>query len=101
MTRYSKNQEQVNLPKDLSLSRNLPNKYGKQLLDTATKTAVDALKTASKKLIYELAEVTGEFIGNKIADKIAKTKPVSDEISKDVEKNNNSTKEKMRNIKTN
>ena len=86
MTRYFKNQEQVNLSKDLSISRNLPNKYGKQLLDTATKTAVDALKIASKKLIYKLAEVKGEFIGNKIADEIAKTKPVSDEISKDVEK---------------
>ena len=33
----------------LSFARNLSNKYGKQLLDTATKTGLDALKNASKK----------------------------------------------------
>ena len=33
----------------LSFVRNLSNKHGKQLLDTATKTGLDALKTASKK----------------------------------------------------
>ena len=33
----------------LSFARNLPNKYGKQLLDTATKIGLDALETASKK----------------------------------------------------
>ena len=33
----------------LSFVRNLSSKYGKQLLDTATKTVLDALKTASKK----------------------------------------------------
>ena len=64
---------------------NLSNKYGKQLLDTATKTGLDALKTASKKLVHKAAEATGEFIGNKIADKITKRKPVPDENSGDVE----------------
>ena len=48
----------------LSFARKLSNKYGKHLLDTA----VDALKTASKKL----AEAAGEFIRNEITDKIVK-----------------------------
>ena len=29
----------------------MSNKYGEQLLDTATKTGLDALKTASKKVV--------------------------------------------------
>ena len=33
----------------LSFEINLSNKYGKQLLDTATKTRLDALKTVPKK----------------------------------------------------
>ena len=40
----------------LSFVRNLSNKYGKKLLDTTTKTGVDALKTASKKLVHKTAE---------------------------------------------
>ena len=33
----------------MSFTRNLCNKYGKQFLDTDTKTELDALKTASRK----------------------------------------------------
>ena len=33
----------------LSFTRNLSNKYGKQLLNTATKTGLDVLKLLSKK----------------------------------------------------
>ena len=69
----------------LSFGRNLSNKYGKQLLDTATKTGIDALKTASKKVAHKAPEVTGEFIGNKIADKIVNPKPLPDENSWNVE----------------
>ena len=36
------------------------------------KSELDALKTASKKLVHKAAETTGEFIGNKLADKIVK-----------------------------
>ena len=43
----------------LSFVRNLANKYGRQLLDTATKAGLDALKTASKKVIQKAAEATG------------------------------------------
>ena len=42
----------------------------KKLMDTATKTRIDAVKTASKRVVQKTAEATGDLIGNKIADKI-------------------------------
>ena len=39
-------------------------------MDTATKTEIDAVKTASKRVVQNTAEATGDLIGNKIADKI-------------------------------
>ena len=39
-------------------------------MDTATKTGMDPAKTASKRVVQKTAEVTGDLIGNKIADKI-------------------------------
>ena len=45
-------------------------KYGKNLVDTATKTGMDAAKTASKRVVQKTAEATGDLIGNKIADEI-------------------------------
>ena len=68
-----------------SLARNLSNKYGKHFLDTATRTRLDALKTTSKKVVHKAAEGTGEFIGNKIAGKIVKPKPLPAENSRNVE----------------
>ena len=69
----------------LSFVRNLSNKYGKKSFDTATKTGLDALKTASKKVVHKAVKATGEFIGNKIADKFVKPKPTIDENSWNVE----------------
>ena len=57
----------------MSFARTLSNKYRKHLTDTATITGLDALKIASKKVAQKADEATGEFIGNKIADKIMKT----------------------------
>ena len=57
----------------------------KSTQSTATHTGLDAIKAASKKVFHEAAEATGEFIGNKIADKIVKTKPLSAEKSRNVE----------------
>ena len=54
----------------LSFARKLGDKYGKKLMDTATKTGIDAAKTASKRVVQKTAEATGDLIGNKIADKI-------------------------------
>ena len=39
-------------------------------MDTTTNTGIDAAKTASKRVLQEPAEATGDLIGNKIADKI-------------------------------
>ena len=49
----------------------------KKLLDTATKTGIDATKTASKRVVHKTAEAKGDLIGNKVADKttsVAKSK---------------------------
>ena len=53
----------------LSFARKFGDKYGKKLIDTATKTGIDAAKT-SKRVVQKTAEATGDLIGNKIADKI-------------------------------
>ena len=45
-------------------------KYGKKLMDTATKIGTDAARTAPKRVVQKTAEATGDVIGNKIADKI-------------------------------
>ena len=39
-------------------------------MDTATKTGIDAAKTASKRVVQKTAAVRGDLIGNKIADQI-------------------------------
>ena len=50
--------------------RKCGDKYGKKLMDTATKTGIDPAKTASKKVVQKTAEATGDLIGKKLADKI-------------------------------
>ena len=52
------------------LQKKIGNKYGKKLMDTATKTGIDAANTASKRVVQKTAEATGDLIGNKIADKV-------------------------------
>ena len=54
----------------LSFARKFGDKCGKKLIDTATKTGIDAAKTTSKRVVQKTAEATGCLIGNKIADKI-------------------------------
>ena len=54
-------------------------------MDTATKTGIDAAKTASKKVIKKTAEAT-DLIGNKVADKITSIgKPKEKEKAKKAE----------------
>ena len=50
--------------------KNLSNKYGQKLFDSAKKSTADAIKIASKREIQKAAEATGDLIGNKIPDKI-------------------------------
>ena len=45
-------------------------KFCKKVMDAATKTGIDAAKTAFKRVVKQTAETTGDLIGNKIADKI-------------------------------
>ena len=52
------------------LHKNVSNKYGQKILDSAKKPTTDAIKTASKRAIQKTVEATGDLIGNKIADKI-------------------------------
>ena len=40
----------------LSFARTFGNKYGKKLMDTATKTGLDAAKIVSKKVVQKTAE---------------------------------------------
>ena len=54
----------------LSFARIFGDRYGKTLMNTATKTGIDAAKTASKRLVQKTSEATGDLVGNKIADKI-------------------------------
>ena len=55
----------------MSFARSMNNKYGEKLVDTAKKSATDAIKTAFKRAIQKTVEATGDLVGNKIADKIA------------------------------
>ena len=51
------------------MGKNLSNKYGQKLLDSAKKSTANAIKTAWKRVIQKPAEAS-ELIDNKIADKI-------------------------------
>ena len=53
-----------------NIGKYLSNKYGQKLVDSAKKSATDALKPASKITLQKTAEATGDLVGNKIADKI-------------------------------
>ena len=75
------------------VAKNLSNKYGQKLPDSAKKSTTDATKTVSKRAIQKTAEATGDLIANKIADKITSVskKPAmelhnNDEIEVDVER---------------
>ena len=48
----------------LSFARKFGDKYGKKLINTATKAGIDAVKSASKIVVQKTAEATGDLIGN-------------------------------------
>ena len=65
-------------------------------MDTATKTGMDAEKTASKTVVQKTAEATGDSVGNKIAEKIASLgKPKEKEKNKRSRRNLYSTKKRQ------
>ena len=49
-----------------NISKNLSGRYCLKLLDNAKKSATDAFKTSSKRVIQKPAEATVDLIGNKI-----------------------------------
>ena len=70
----------------MSFAKKFGNKYDKKLMDTATKTGINAVKTASKTIVQKAAEDTGDLIGNKIADKNTSIgKPKEKEKTKETE----------------
>ena len=77
----------------MSFARSMSNKNGKKLVDTAKKSATDAIKTASKRAIQKTVETTGQLIGNKIADKITS---VSKKESDNNNNNNNNNDAELR-----
>ena len=48
----------------LSLARTFGEKYGKKIIDIATKKGIDAAKNASKRVVQKSAEATADLIGN-------------------------------------
>ena len=71
-----------------NISKNLSGKYGpgtlamrQKLLDHAKQSATDAIKTFSKRFIQKTTKATGDLIGNKIANEVAKS--YNETITKD------------------
>ena len=56
-----------------------------KILDTATKIGLNVAKTASKMFVIKTAEVTGELIGNEIAEEIVQPKPAPETNSRNIE----------------
>ena len=70
----------------LSFPKKIGNKYGKKLMDTATKTGMDAAKFVSKRVVQKTAKATGDLIGNKIADKITSISTLKEKKQKILKK---------------
>ena len=54
----------------LLFARKSENKYDKKIMETTTKTGIEAENTASKRVVQTTRKTTGNLIGNKINDKI-------------------------------
>ena len=66
-------------------------------MDTATKTGIDAAKTASKWVAQKTAEAAGDLIGNKIVDKITSVGKPKEKETKKSKRNSYSTRKKATN----
>ena len=44
------------------IGKNLSNKYSQKIIDTAKKSATDAIKTASQRAIQKTEETTGDWL---------------------------------------
>ena len=59
--------------KSIDVGKKMSNKYGRKILDRSMDAGKGFAKTAGKKVLHKSAEVTGEMIGNKIADRITRS----------------------------
>ena len=67
------------------ICKKIGNKYGKKLMDTATKTRIDAAKTTLKRIVQKTTEGTGDLIGNKIVSKITSICKPKEKERKEIE----------------
>ena len=67
----------------INVAKKFGDKYGKNLMDTAKKSGINAARTASKRVVQKTAEATGDLIGNKIADKITSLDKLKNKDKKD------------------
>ena len=67
-----------------NISKILSGEYSRKLLNHAKQSATDAVKATSKKVIQKTADATGDFIDDKIANRITK-------VSKSSQQNNSET----------
>ena len=72
-----------------NISKNFSGKYSQTFLDHAKQPAADVFKTAPKRAIPKTAEPTGDFIVNKIADRITKVSKNSQQNNSEKVKNEN------------
>ena len=70
------------------VAKNMSNKYSQKLVDSAKRSATDAIKTASKRAIQKKAEATRYLIGNKTANKIT-AKPSPKDVTSASKKSHN------------
>ena len=66
-------------------------------MDMATKTGINAAKTASKRVVQKTAEATGDLIANKIADQISSIGTPKEKKNKRNGRNLYSTRKKTTN----
>ena len=88
--RYVKGYGFLSFPKNIG--RNLSNKYGQKLVDTANKSETDSFKIASRRAIQKTSEASGDLVGNTIANKITSilkkpaSEPQSNAVSNEIPK---------------
>ena len=70
----------------MPFARKCGDKYGKKLMDTATRTGIDAANTVSKRVVQKTTEASGDLTGNKTSDKVTSIgKPKEKEKTKEIE----------------
>ena len=75
-----------------NISKKLSGKYSQKLVDHAKNSAIDALKTSSKRVIQKTAEAPGDLNGNKLGDAVAKSYDGRiTKVSKNSQQNNSET----------